>query len=56
LIKAWELGVGIIFVAVWLPILIYSITHWNTLPIATLLSIITLVIFALFMGLFHESK
>jgi len=50
------LGVGIIFVAVWLPILVYSIAHWNTVPIAMVLSIIMLVVFGLFMGLFHESK
>jgi hypothetical protein len=56
LIKAWEIGLGIIFVAVWLPILLFSIAHWNTLSIPTLLSIITLLVFALFMGLIHDSN
>jgi hypothetical protein len=56
LIKAWEVGLGIIFVAVWLPILLFSIAHWSTLPTATFLSIVTLVAFALFMLLIHEER
>jgi len=56
LIKAWELGLGIIFFAIWLPILIFSINHWNSLPMATILSGITLIVFVIFMLLIHEGS
>ncbi|MDA4124214.1 MAG: hypothetical protein OK438_01995 [Thaumarchaeota archaeon] len=56
MIHVWEVAVGIVFAAVWLPILFFSIAHWSTLPVATILSVITLVVFALFMGLMHDSS